>query len=257
MNSSLLTRVLGAVAIVIAIGGVVYGMSSARKSQELEKKLEELKNNPQQATQDEVKQLVEETGALIELPEGENPTVASITDREKLKDVPFFAKAENGDKVLIYVNARKAYLYRPSTQKLIEVATVNLTPRADQSFAAKIALRNSTDVAGLTKRIEDDLKRVLPNAQVVTRDNAKAAVESTIVVDLTGSRKADAERLATIVGATVGELPKGEAKPAGADFLILLGKDKAAGAGSPSPSPTASPGSSPSPSPSPSPTPKP
>lgn len=254
MNSSLLFRALGALALVIAVGGVVFGMNSARKSQELEKKLEELKNNPQQATQDEVQKLVEETGKLIVLPEGETPTVASITDREKLKDVPFFAKAENGDKVLIYVNARKAFLYRPGT-KLIEVATINLTPRADQGFAAKVALRNSTEVAGLTKRVEDELKRLLPKVEITARGNAKAAVEKTLVVDLSGSRKADAERLATIVGGTVGELPKGEAKPVGADFLILLGKDKAAaGSPSPSPSPGASPGGSPSPSPSPSPT---
>lgn len=250
----MLKKYFGIIGVLIAVGGVLVGVNFARQSRQLQKQLEELQKNPQQTNQQEVQQLTEKVGAIVALPEGEAPTVATIRDKEKLADVPFFAQAQNDDKVLIYVNARKAYLYRPSTQKLIEVATVNLTPRSDQSFAAKIVLRNGSDVAGLTKRTEDDLKRVLPNVQIVTRDNAKATIDKTVVVDLAGSRKADAERLATAVGGSVGELPKGEEKPAGADFLILLGKDKAA-AGSPSPSPAASPGSSPSPSPSPSPTP--
>lgn len=254
MMNTMLGKALGLGGLAVAVIAIVVGANYARQSKELQRQIEELKSNPQQVTQDEVKGLVESVGKIIALPEGETPTVATITDREKLKDVPFFTKAENGDKVLIYVNARKAFLYRPSSQKLIEVATINLTPRADQSFAPKVALRNGTDVAGLTKRFEDSLKQVLPNATVRSKDNAKTTnVEKTIVVDLTGSRKADAERLASLIGGTVGELPSGEAKPSDADFLILLGKDKAVASGSPSPSPSpaASPGGSPTPTPSP------
>lgn len=244
---------LGLLGAVVAIAAIVFGVNSARQAQQLKKQVEELQQNPQQVSQDEVKRLVEQVGKLIALPEGETPTIATITDREKLKDVPFFTKAENDDKVLIYVNARKAFLYRPSSQKLIEVATINLTPRADQSFAPKVALRNGTDVAGLTKRMEDELKRLLPKAEITTRDNAQeAGAEQTIVVDLTGGRKADAERLAAVLNAKVGDLPAGEGKPAGADFLVFIGADRAK---APSPSPASAASPTPSPSPAASPTP--
>lgn len=255
----MIQKYLGYLGIAVAVVAVIVGGNYARQSQKLQREVEELKANPQQVVQDEVKQLIANVGKIIALPEGEDPTVATITDRERLKDVPFFTKAENGDKVLIYVNARRAFLYRPSTQKLIEVATINLTPRADQSFAPKVALRNGTEVSGLTKRFEDDLKRLLPNATVTARDNAKeTGLKQTIVVDLAGARKADAERLASVIGAKVGDLPEGEAKPSDADFLVLLGEDKVlAPSPSPSPSPGASPAASPSPSPSPTPTPSP
>lgn len=243
MIQKLFSRPPGLLGIAVAIVAILIGVNYARQAQDLRKQVEELKQNPQQVVQDEVKKLVEDVGKLIALPEGEDPTLATITDRERLKDVPFFIKAENGDKVLIYVNARKAFLYRPGSQKLIEVATINLSPQADQSFAPKVALRNGTDVAGLTRGVEDELKRLLPKAEITTRDNAKnPSTKETIVVDLTGNRRADAQRLAQAIGAKVGDLPEGEGKPAGADFLILIGSDKATAATpSPSPTPTASP----------------
>ena len=49
-----------------------------------------------------------------------------MTDREKLADQPFFERAENGDKVLIYSNSGRAILYRPNTQKIVDVTTVNV-----------------------------------------------------------------------------------------------------------------------------------
>ena len=70
---------------------------------------------------------VDKVAALIELPAGEDPTIVTITDKTKLADQPFFAPAENGDIVLIYATAKKAYLYRPSTNKIIDVAPLNIS----------------------------------------------------------------------------------------------------------------------------------
>ncbi len=85
-------------------------------------------NNPQQAqqSQEEVNKLVAEVGKLVSLPVGETPTVATVTDISKLKDQPFFQKAKNGDKVLIYSNAKKAILYDPRSKKILDITQINL-----------------------------------------------------------------------------------------------------------------------------------
>ncbi len=84
-----------------------------------------LKNPNQQATV-EANAIVAEVGKLIELPQSESPTVATVSDKTKLAGQAFFENAQNGDKILIYAQARKAKLYRPSINKIIEVAAVNL-----------------------------------------------------------------------------------------------------------------------------------
>lgn len=78
------------------------------------------------AVAEEVADLVARVGKLIILPEGETPTIATVNDPEKLKGQPFFAKAKIGDKVLLYQNARKAYLYDPVNNKVLEVAPISL-----------------------------------------------------------------------------------------------------------------------------------
>ena len=52
--------------------------------------------------------------------------MATVSDLEKLKDQPFFAKAKIGDKVLIYTDAKKAILYDPVNDKIVEVAPINI-----------------------------------------------------------------------------------------------------------------------------------
>lgn len=93
------------------------------KYQEVNNKL----NNPEQTAQDEVTKIVNEIGMIMELPQDEQPTVATVLDKDKLKDQGFFVKAENGDKVVIYSKARKAILYRESAKKIIEVAPIELS----------------------------------------------------------------------------------------------------------------------------------
>ena len=85
-----------------------------------------LRKNPQQVAQQETADIVRLVSKHIVLPEGEDPTLATVTDAEKLKDQPFFAHAKIGDKVLIYTNARKAILYNPQSDKLVEVAPLNI-----------------------------------------------------------------------------------------------------------------------------------
>lgn len=85
-----------------------------------------VKQDPQKYAQETANQIVEQAGKLILLPTGETPTIATVVDPAKLKDQPFFAHAKAGDKVLIYTNARKAILFDPVNNKIIEVAPLTI-----------------------------------------------------------------------------------------------------------------------------------
>jgi uncharacterized membrane protein YcjF (UPF0283 family) len=89
-------------------------------------KAQKLESQNQMAAVGVVENVISEVGKLIVLPTDEEPTVATISDAEKLRDQPFFAKAKNGDKVLIYTKAEKAILYDPVAKKIVEVAPLNM-----------------------------------------------------------------------------------------------------------------------------------
>ena len=88
--------------------------------------LSDLRENPQKAVQEETKRMIARVGELITLPDNEQPTIATVSDPEKLKDQAFFAKDKIGDKVLIYANAGKSILYDPVADKVLEVASINV-----------------------------------------------------------------------------------------------------------------------------------
>lgn len=74
------------------------------------------------------RQVIDNVSSLYFVPEGEEPTVAEIKDTSKLKDQPFFEKAQNGDYLLVYQQAKIAIIYRTSAHKLVNVAPVNSNP---------------------------------------------------------------------------------------------------------------------------------
>lgn len=109
------SRFLLVLVLLILAGVVIYFYTQYQNTKTL-------LQNPSQTSGEEAKQLVTAVGKLIELPASEQPTIATVSDKTKLSDQPFFVKAQNGDKVLIYSGAKKAILYRPSINKIIEVA---------------------------------------------------------------------------------------------------------------------------------------
>lgn len=73
--------------------------------------------------QQEVGMVLDEIGKHILLPEGVTPTIATITNVENLrKEMPFFDKAQNGFKVVVYED--KAILFDPVNQIIVDVAPV-------------------------------------------------------------------------------------------------------------------------------------
>lgn len=193
-------------------------------------KTQNLLKNPTAATQEETKTLLKQLSAIVELPQGETPQVATVLDKDKLKGQAFFSKAQNGDKVLIYAKAMKALLFRPSTNKIIDFSSISTNANAASTQTVtplKVAVYNGTDRNGLSQTFEKDIKNKVTNVDVTVTDNAKKSdYAKTIVIDVAGSKADVTTQLATLIGGTVGKLPEGEVLPGETvDFLVILGKD--------------------------------
>lgn len=103
---------------------VLLGLSGAAAY--FYKQYDALKKNPNMVAQNETRATIEAVGKLIELPQNEEPTIATVTDPDKLKEQEFFKRAQVGDKVLVYTQAKKAFLYNPTTNKIVDVAPINI-----------------------------------------------------------------------------------------------------------------------------------
>lgn len=199
----------------------------------------------QVASAKEIEDLSQEIGAVMMLPEGETPTLATVTDREKLAEQAFFEKAENGDKVLIYSQSGRAILYRPSTKKIVDVTTVNVaepaaapTPSPQPTpepvtqtsesvpVIVRVALLNGSTTVGITNIKEKELSAAYSNIAVVSKDAAKKNdYEETLVIDVTGKNADMAAKIAETLEGSVSTLPEGEGAPTDADILVIVAQE--------------------------------
>lgn len=111
--------------LLLLIASLATGVGMYLKYREAKRQIA-LLQNPGEAAKFENQKVIDAVGKLITLPTDETPSIATVTDAAKLKSQSFFQNAQNGDKVLIYSQAKKAILYRPSTNKIIEVGAINL-----------------------------------------------------------------------------------------------------------------------------------
>lgn len=228
---SLLLKLAIILVAVLGIGVGIYYYLQYDKTQKLLK-------NPTLAAQTEQKSLIDKVGKLIDLPQDEQPTIATVSDVTKLQGQAFFAKAKNGFKVLIYQKAQKAILYDPVNNKIVEVGPINIgsaqqkPAQQDQgaqtpaSGPVTVAIYNGTKTAGLAGTTEKQITAKMSNVTVVAKGNAKGEYTKTMVVDLTGKQKSAATQLAKLLSGQVGSLPSGEAPPASpaAEILVIVGK---------------------------------
>jgi hypothetical protein len=219
-----------------------------------------LKNDPSKATREEVKALVMELDKIMQLPGDEDPTLATVTDAEKLKEEPFFINAQSGDKVLMYNKAKKVILYRPSTKKIIEVApltsnnaSTDITEQKtssknqesvsasnsdqtndeneevdrsessnDESNRITVVMYNGTETVGYTYTLEERLLDI-ENIEVIQRESAKESnYTETLVVNISNTNDEVVTEIADALNANISNLPVGEIKP-DADILIIGG----------------------------------
>ena len=178
----------------------------------------------------EIKRIVAEIGKVMMLPE-EQPTLATVTDKEKLVGQRFFMNCQNGDKLLIFPLASKAILYRPAKKLIIEVASVQATQNNNENQPAlltnfKLVILNGTETSGVAAQFEKEVAGKVIGLDVYKKETAlKKDYLQTVVVVVNSQAKAKAEELAKVIKAKIVDLPEGE-KDFGADVLVIVGKDK-------------------------------
>lgn len=212
-----------------------------------------LKDAPTEAgklSSDEVTKLVAELGEKMLLPEGETPTIATVTDITKLADQPFFKNAKNGDKVIIYGSTKEAILYRPTLHKIIAVAPINatedtqaqLTPAPVSATPApnvtltptptpaklKVVVLNSTKTVGLARKGAAFIDK---DKYDIATANATGSYEKTTISNVNKDKRVTDTELKQIISSfgsvkpSIAPLPTSESAPEGADIVIILGED--------------------------------
>lgn len=204
--------------------------------------------------QREIDQVVAKVGKLILLPDGETPNLVKIDDKEKISEnLEFFKDSSNGDQVLIYREAQKAYLYRPSENWLINVGSVTFEESSDGEIQAEVleggkateigevagvqrdedevtteysfAVRNGAAIGGLAGTYSLLIEEKIAGAKVLETGNAQEnEYQESFLVSFVEDG-GQAELVAQILGLELASLPASEATPE-TDFLVVVGRDQ-------------------------------
>lgn len=120
------------VLLLVALAGIGFLLKKYNDTRQEVEKLSTVQGQ-QELNKTQTNQLLGEMRAIIVLPSGEDPVVATITDISQLKDKDFYKDAENGDRVVVFTNAKKAYIYRPSSKTIINVGAFQVDNTAQSN----------------------------------------------------------------------------------------------------------------------------
>lgn len=220
------------VVLLIVLGGIGTIIKLSKDNGQLRSEIQGLKEDPQKIAKEETAKIVALVGKLVILPEGEEPILATVTDKEKLKDQIAFVKADNGDKILIYSIAQKAYIYNPTKNVIVDVVPINMGDGSitisgtDVNNPLKLVLVNGTKKSGVTNILEQRFKdKKVLGISVTARSTAKTTdYQKTLVIDMTGKWGSQATQLAQLIGGQVAT-QSAEDKPENSDLMVILGAD--------------------------------
>jgi len=230
-------NLLGVVLILAMGAGAVwawqhYGLKASANG------TDEVRVDAPATTELSTEQLLAKVGTHIVLPVGETPTIASVVDADKLKqEQAFYRDVQNGDFVLIYPQAQKAFIYRDSTDVLVNVGPVYMNDTAtteepvveEPAVPAEplsIEVRNGVNKAGLAGALRDELNLVETYNVSKVGDAANKNYTEYVIVDLASAANQAsliAELEAKFGVKAVKELPAGEAASE-AQVLIIIGQ---------------------------------
>ncbi len=200
--------------------------------------------------------IIKKVGKLAFLPQDEEPTMAEVTKAVKVRSQKFFSQAEDGDRVLIYPKSQRAVLYRPSINKVIELAPISLsementvsrtalnetvlgdetsdtvavtTPeKVEPEEPAKLAIYNGTlYIEGLATKVGAFLVKEMPGNTISVEilKNAEEVYDETIIIDVTQKHHDVAEQIKDKLSGKLEEPPYDVTFP-DVDIVIIAGTD--------------------------------
>ena len=235
--------VFGLLFMVIVVGGsFLLWQNYQLKASASENVVENVENqNNELLSEDDILALVTKISKHIMLPVNEEPTIATIVDAEQLsQDQAFYSNVKDGDKVLIYMNAQKALIYRESEDLLINVGPVYTNESKEESSTEEILeesvieqseepiiieIRNGSKTAG----VAGDLKIKLSENEYyniidIGDANEKTYEGYTIINLTTGNKDLQLNSLLSDMGVAEvdTELPEG-IEETEAEILIIIG----------------------------------
>lgn len=81
----------------------------------------------QEIVREEIEKIVEQVKKHILIPEGEVPTMATVVNAQELiAEQPFYSGAQDGDKVLLYLEIQRAIIYSPERDIIVNVGPLVL-----------------------------------------------------------------------------------------------------------------------------------
>lgn len=184
-----------------------------------------LRGNKNLTDRQQMEQIRSAVSKHIILPVGEDPTLATVTDKNNLKDEFLKKNAATGDKVLVYYKALKVFIYRPEVDKLVATGPLTIDASANEVAGTKIRVRNGSNSDAAVNRIQGILTANYTSATIQDSDaSVRKNYPSTIVIDLTDGTKYNfVTNIAKAIGAARGVLPAGEVAPDDTDILIITG----------------------------------
>lgn len=149
------------VAIVFAIGLFTWSEQSRRSAvQQMEdtaRQLEEIKASSQRSGEDIANEILEKVNVLINIPLDPKPTVAKITDINRLKEAnEFFGAAEDDDYLILTGN--RAILYDPDRNIVLDMAPfrINRESPTPSSAAGSQQSTSQTESSSNTSDTSDE-----------------------------------------------------------------------------------------------------
>jgi len=129
-----LTKILAILLVVVAVGAgwfywkyteaqkILGGAVGGASQEEIQKEIEK-----------EVREVTAAASKLLILPD-ETPQIATVVDPKILiEQQPFYEGVEKGDKVLFYAEAKKAVIYSPSRNLIVNVGPVYFSEEAENA----------------------------------------------------------------------------------------------------------------------------
>jgi hypothetical protein len=229
-----LLKLIRAIVIVVLVGGIAgLGYLYYQTRQEL--KFLSSPTGQEELAKREVTQVVEALGKLAILPT-EEPVVATITDNAALaSQSAFYNNSVNGDKLVVYPEAKQAFIYSPSRNKIVNVGPLLIddAPVGDNAQGTtepvsaepiSIEVRNGSTTTGKATAASNDLKALASNVVIAQVTNAiNTNYQGNVVVAVNPEMAQVATQVANEIGAQVATaLPTGESSTQ-ADILVIIG----------------------------------